>query len=161
MALFNWRRKAGSPKGNIVETNPHADTPTREPYEYEKLPTYQRHDMSDAGFKAARQANHTEIDAAGVAINLSPEHHDEIINTASRNMEENSREAGTRSMMLGDLSVQELTRMHKANNAAHRARQRDAGVPEHDIMDLESGFEVSGDAISRLKNNKPGKLSTN
>jgi predicted DNA-binding protein len=132
----------------------------REPYDYEKLSMEHRQVLADNGLRRALDANESEFEHADAMRGLFPEHIDEITKTAAHNSDENSREAETRAMMLGNLSVQELTRMHKEMNDRHRISQRLEGVPEHEIMDVEQGFEVSGDAIRRLKAGKPQKLST-
>jgi len=154
MALFKKWRKRGTGQGEVVETNP------KNSYSYENLNMTERSIVGDLEVRRARKANETEKNQADLMSNIFPEHREEIVGTAQRNIDENHREVQTRQMMLMGTSVQHLNRMYKANNAAHRARQRAAGVPEHDILDLESGFEVSGDAISRLRNGKPPKLST-
>jgi DNA-directed RNA polymerase subunit K/omega len=167
MALLNIFRKRGKTKGPISESNPHSADPmaafkdAREPYGFEKLSMEQRESIGNTEAEAAERANNTEAEHAHIQAYLNPreEHDDAIINEANRNIDENQREVGTRINILNNVSIQDADRMHKANNAAHRARQRAAGVPEHDIMDMERGFEVSGDAISRLKAGKPPKLS--
>lgn len=166
MALFNRGRKRGTGSGEVVETNPHSSDPLapfkaeREPYGYETLSPSQRTDMGLTELRAGERANNTEVAQGHLMMELNPEHSEEIKNTAVRNMDENDREMNTRSAMLSGASIQNLDRMYKANNAAHRAQQRAKGVPEHEIMDMDEGFEVSGDAISRLKAGKPAKLST-
>jgi len=168
MALFKKWRARGKGAGEVVETNPHAVDPMamfktdRKPYGFEKLSMEQRVAIADTEHEAAQRANKTEVDQAHIQAYMNPgeEHLDSIVDETNRNMSENLREVGTRNFLLNNVSIQDADRMYKANNAAHRAKQREQGVPEHDIMDLESGFEVSGDAMNRLKNGKPAKLST-
>jgi hypothetical protein len=154
MALFNWRRKAGSPEGKIIETNP------RKPYGFETLPQEQREFIADTELKAGSRANDTEIAHRDLMTSLYPEHTLQFKQDARDAMSNNTREIVTRRVMLHGTSIQDLDRMYKAENAAHKAKQRANGVPEHEIMDLPGGIEVSGDAINRLKAGEPPKLST-
>jgi len=167
MALLNIFRKRGQSKGPIAESNPHSADPMavfktdRSTYPFETYSPDHRAAISKLDRRKEHQANETELSHAIAQTYLNPgmEHTDAIFKEANRNIDENRREVDTRDAMLGGASIQNLDRMYKANNAAHRAKQKAAGVPEHDIMDLESGYEVSGDAINRLKNAKPPKLS--